>query len=174
MNDSDELVRSLDPRRDYGERSYDEIVAEVRTGRLPLEPGRSSLPVIRDPATNRPVKGTGQPRVPDDQELARWGRRRFNERAAADFDAVYEALLEAAKRGDVGEVGDPEPMGTGARKSRSTRSAGLGALSSDTVVRFAFPRTTPESPSSPIRRSTVQRATGTPSRCSCRHILRAP
>jgi hypothetical protein len=101
MNDSEELIGSLDPRRDYGERSYDEVVAEVRAGRLRLEAGRSSLPVIRDPATNRPVKGPGQPRLPDDQELARGGRRRFNERAAADFDAVYDALLEAAKRGDV-------------------------------------------------------------------------
>jgi hypothetical protein len=101
MSDSDELVRSLDPRRDYGERSYDEIVADVRAGRLRLEPGRSTLPVIRDPATNRPVKGTGQPPVPDGTEFPRRGRGRFNERAAADFDAVYDALVHAATRGDV-------------------------------------------------------------------------
>jgi hypothetical protein len=101
MNDSEELIGSLDPRRDYGDRTYEEVVAHVRAGQLRLEPGRSTLPVIRDPATNRPVKGTGQPPVPDDAEFPRWGRRRFNERAAADFDAVYEALVQAATRGDV-------------------------------------------------------------------------
>jgi hypothetical protein len=42
------------------------------------------------------------------------------------------------------------------------------------VVRLGLPRTTPAIPSSPMSRSTVQRATVTPSRRSCRHTLRAP
>ena len=57
---------------------------------------------------------------------------------------------------------------------RSTRSAGLAAFTSETVVRCLFPLTTPQSPRSRIKRSTVHRATVTPWRCNWRHTLRAP
>ncbi|WPB96576.1 hypothetical protein R8789_13445 [Streptomyces malaysiensis] len=59
-------------------------------------------------------------------------------------------------------------------KSRSTRSGGLGADGSGTVVRRRGPRMTPSTPSSPISRSTVQRATCTPLRRSARVIRRTP
>ena len=42
------------------------------------------------------------------------------------------------------------------------------------VVRLTLPRTAPDSPSSAISRSTVQRATAMPSRLSASHTLRAP
>lgn len=48
-----------------------------------------------------------------------------------------------------------------------TRSSGHGALASLAVVRTTLPRVTPRSPSLRINRSTVQRATTTPSRASC-------
>ena len=64
--------------------------------------------------------------------------------------------------------------GRSASKLRSTRSAGRAALSSGMVVRLVSPLTTPFRPSRRMRRSTVQRATPIPSRCSWRHTLRAP
>ena len=64
--------------------------------------------------------------------------------------------------------------GRSASKLRSTRSAGRAASCSGMVVRLVSPLTTPFRPSWRMRRSTVQRATPIPSRCSWRHTLRAP
>ena len=64
--------------------------------------------------------------------------------------------------------------GPSASKMRSTRSAGRAASSSGMVVRRFSPLTTPFRPSWRMRRSTVHRATPTPSRCSWRHTFRAP
>jgi hypothetical protein len=87
---------------------------------------------------------------------------------------------------DQGHVDEPGPgrhvvrsathswLGLVAEKSRSTRSAGRAALAAGVVVLRGLPRRTPCRPSSPISRSTVQRATAMPSRYSCRHTLRAP
>ena len=94
---STELIEQLDPDRDYGERSYNEVVEGVQRGELRLLPGRN-LPVLRDAATNHAVKGTGQPL---DGDVERWSRRHFNERAAEDFDDVYDAMVRSAKQGDV-------------------------------------------------------------------------
>ena len=55
-----------------------------------------------------------------------------------------------------------------------TRSAGRAAAGSATVVRLTLPRTAPARPRSPIRRSTVQRATGTPWRFSASQTFLAP
>jgi hypothetical protein len=99
-NEQDELVALLDPKRDYGDRTYADVVEQVTLGTLALEPGRT-LPIIRDATTHRAVRGTGQPAIPRDADLSRWGRRRFNERAAEDFDEVYDAVVASAKAGDV-------------------------------------------------------------------------
>ena len=65
-------------------------------------------------------------------------------------------------------------FGAGALNSRFTLSNGHGSALSGTVVRTRLPRTTPRSPMARISRSTVQRATATPSRRSCRQTLRTP
>jgi hypothetical protein len=65
-------------------------------------------------------------------------------------------------------------FGAGGLKLRSTRSAGRGAAVSGAVVRTRRPRLAPTRPSSLISRSTVQRATGMPSRLSASQVLRAP
>ena len=90
-----ELIDQLDPHRDYGDRSFEEVVAGVQQCRLRLEPGQGRLPVIRDLSTGLPANGGGQPPLPDGTDLTRWGRKRFNERAVDDFDAVYDSLIEA-------------------------------------------------------------------------------
>ena len=64
--------------------------------------------------------------------------------------------------------------GAGGLKRRPTRSAGRGAAGSGTVVRLRLPRRAPARPSWRISRSTVQRATGVPSRFSASHTFRAP
>ena len=65
-------------------------------------------------------------------------------------------------------------FGHGARNRRFTRSAGHGAPLSGTVVLVSLPRTTPRRAIRRIRRATVQRATGAPSRRSCRHTFLTP
>ena len=75
---TNELLDQLDTERDYGDRSYDEVVEAVGRGELRLEAGRN-LPVIREAATNRAVKGTGQPSLRSDSDVVRWSRRDFNE-----------------------------------------------------------------------------------------------
>jgi hypothetical protein len=65
-------------------------------------------------------------------------------------------------------------FGRGAWNCRLTLSSGQGAALSLTVVFTGFPRTAPCRPMPRISRSTVQRATLSPSRFNCRQIFRAP
>ncbi len=58
--DNEDLIQALDPARDYGERSYEQVVEGVRTGVLKLEAGLT-VPVLKDAQTNLVVKGTGRP-----------------------------------------------------------------------------------------------------------------
>ena len=62
---------------------------------------------------------------------------------------------------DVGEVGHPEPVGARRRRSgdRRGRSDDAACSSADGRALVGRPRRAPQSPSSRIRRSTVQRAT---------------
>ena len=88
-------------------------------------------------------------------------------------------LAEAGRVPVGGEGGTPcwtvsKRFGRSASKRRSTRSAGRAAESSGMVVRLFSPLTTPFRPWRRMRRSTVHRATPTPSRCNWRHTLRAP
>ena len=85
------------------------------------------------------------------------------------------AISKTAGRIHVGDISDP-PAGAVAVKSRSSRSDGRGCpAGAGTVVRgFFLLAAAPATPSSPISRSTVQRATCVPSRFSCRHTFRAP
>jgi hypothetical protein len=58
--DVEALIDALDPGRDFGEFSYEEIVAQVRDGELAISPGLTSDPLLRNTATGKAVKGTGQ------------------------------------------------------------------------------------------------------------------
>lgn len=81
---------------------------------------------------------------------------------------------DAGPGGDVGEVGNDRSFGRDAVKSRLSRSQARSWPSSGMVVRIFFPRRAPSRPRSRISRATVQRATGMPSRCSCRQTFRTP
>ena len=65
-------------------------------------------------------------------------------------------------------------FGRKATNERLTRSGGLGAAGSGVVVRRLAPRTRPVIPAWRISRSTVHRASVTPSRFSCFQTFRAP
>lgn len=64
--------------------------------------------------------------------------------------------------------------GAAGAKRRWTRSSGSRTVWSAMVVRLTLPRTAPTRPRRRINRSTVQRATGIPSRFSCSQTFRAP
>lgn len=94
----EDLVRLLDPERDYGERSYSQVVNQVRGGDLLIEPGQR-LPVLKDARTGHTVKGTGrghQNGVSPQQAIV----AEFRKHAADDFDFAYQSLVRGMKAGD--------------------------------------------------------------------------
>ena len=97
----EELIAKLDPERDYGERSYSEVVDQVRAGILMLEPGEN-LPVIRWKATHRAVRGTGRPPV-NGQPIQQAALADFRKLAINDVDEAYAELragMKNPKNGD--------------------------------------------------------------------------
>ena len=95
----EELIEQLDPNRDYGDRSYKEIVDSVRAGNINIRPGIPT-PILRDVGRGVTIKGTGAP-----LSITRTGNKKawvtiFEERGASDIDAVYEALISSALTGD--------------------------------------------------------------------------
>lgn len=64
--DAEDLISLLPSDRDYGERTYDDVVREVHSGGLILLPG-AGVPIIMDAESKTFVKGTG--RRPGSQEL---------------------------------------------------------------------------------------------------------
>lgn len=73
---------------------------------------------------------------------------------------------EARPSAHVGQVGEPEAVRRLGGEVAADEVTGLGACGSAIVVRHFLPRTAPLRRSARIRRSTVQRATGKPSRRS--------
>lgn len=95
------LIEQLDPFRDYGERSYEEVVEGVRNGTIRIWPGHT-LPQLALQGQQGIIKGSGRPVAkPPGETLPQWGRARFNRLAAEDFDEAYAALMQAVRRGDV-------------------------------------------------------------------------
>jgi len=98
ITEHEDLLALLDPDRNYGERSYDDVVREVNAGTLMLGVG-NSLPRIFDATTKQPVKGTGQPPINDD--VQRFSKAKFNAWAADNQDEAQELLLAAMRKLDV-------------------------------------------------------------------------
>ena len=87
------LISELDPDRDYGDRSYEEVVDDVKSSRLAIEPGQR-LPVLRDATTRRPVKGTGQPL--QNESPHEFSRKRVREWMADNLEDFLEAMRKGA------------------------------------------------------------------------------
>lgn len=95
-----DLLEALDPNRDYGDRTFEEVVEQVQAGALILLPGIGN-PVIKDVATGKTVKGTGKVIAGEDSDKRRVIQSKFLERAEADFDEVYASIMESVNKGDV-------------------------------------------------------------------------
>jgi hypothetical protein len=115
-----ELRALLDPERDYGERTYEQVLADVDAGKLRLGPGHN-LPQIFDTETGRTVKGTGMsPNVGSGPQHAALAT--FRRKALDDVDEAYRELRTGMKTGDprfhkifweqlIGKVGEVRAVG---------------------------------------------------------------
>jgi hypothetical protein len=94
----EDLIQLLDPHRDYGDRSYKEVVESVRNG--------PPLGVMK--------QGTGK---------KAWVTI-FEERGASDIDAVYDSLINSAMTGDTkAQIYFFDRMFGKPRESRDTQNA---------------------------------------------------
>ena len=94
MADKSDLIDRLDPARNYGPRTYEQVKSEVSRGLLVLEPGHS-VPVIRDAASHKSVKGTGRPPGSSDTKVSRaYIERRFGNNKKAIWDAIFKGAVE--------------------------------------------------------------------------------
>ena len=94
----DELIALLDPERDYGDRSYEQVVAQVRRGKLYLRAGES-LPQIIDARTHRIARGSGKPPV-NGAPIQLRATYDFRKRAFDDADEAYLELRAGMKGKD--------------------------------------------------------------------------
>ena len=95
---SDPLVNQLDPERNYGDLTFEQVVSGVQNGAILIEPG-SRLPVLRSATTGLAIKGTGRP--PQTGVSAQQAAlREFRERAVDDLPEAYELLLQGMRAGD--------------------------------------------------------------------------
>lgn len=93
------LIEALDPDRDYGDRTFPEVVSAVQSGSLALSPGQS-VPVIRDTRTGLTVRGTGQPLGKGAH--AAFSRAYIQEKFANNAQAIWDAAFKYGV-----EEGDP-------------------------------------------------------------------
>lgn len=95
---ADPLIVQLDPARGYGDLSFEQVVAGVQDGRYAISPG-ARLPVLRDTATGRALKGSGQP-PQNGVSVQQAALRDFRERAVDDIDEAYDLLMKGMREGD--------------------------------------------------------------------------
>lgn len=98
--DMEALLDQLDPDRDYGDRSLDDVKREVRAGALLIKPSGTRHPLLSDASTGKRVTGSGGP--PGGHIDAReWGRDWFFEFAVEELPGVAAAMVAAAKGFDI-------------------------------------------------------------------------
>ena len=99
---SEELIARIDPDRDYGERTYTDIVREVHEGTIAIVDNGVRHPILRDVQTKLPVKGSGPINVPEKTTQSRGNARaQFMLAAEQNFGEVYGAMIKSAIKGDV-------------------------------------------------------------------------
>lgn len=94
-----ELLARLDPQRDYGERTFADVVQGVKSGAIFIEPGMN-LPVLREAGTGYSIKGTGRPPVGTNLSAQQIALREFRTKAVDDIDEAYAELRKGMKSGD--------------------------------------------------------------------------
>jgi hypothetical protein len=98
MKTLDELIIELDPNRDYGERSYTDVVKDIRSGYISISPGVPT-PILRDVGRGVTIKGTGRPLATNSNRNSFIAK--FEERAEVEFDSAFEAFMQNVMNGDV-------------------------------------------------------------------------
>ena len=99
---SEELIARIDPDRDYGERTYTDIVREVHEATIAIVDNGVRHPILRDVQTKLPVKGSGPINVPEKTTQSRGNARaQFMLAAEQNFGEVYGAMIKSAIKGDV-------------------------------------------------------------------------
>jgi len=92
------LIAALDPKRDYGERTYDDVLTGIRAGAILIEPGQS-LPVLVEARMHRAIKGSGQP-PQDGVSVQQQIIRKFRELAIDDAPEAYALTIKGMRDGD--------------------------------------------------------------------------
>ena len=99
---TEEVIASLDPTRDYGDRSYEQVVTEVESGALMVIPSaKGGQPIIRQKVGGFVIKGSGRTNDSNIERGTAETKRLFMARAADDFGSVYESVVTSANKGDV-------------------------------------------------------------------------
>lgn len=94
----EEFIQLLPLDRDYGERSYDDVVRQLRSGELRATPGHR-VPQLFDAKTNMKVKGTGTPIMEGASPHQRIASE-FRSLAVDDLEMVYGKIVEGIKKGN--------------------------------------------------------------------------
>ncbi len=92
-----QLVDLLDPERDYGDRTYLDVLSGIDRGTILIRPG-ARLPMLVS-STGGTIRGTGQPPrtgVTAQQHVV----ARMRELALDDIDEAYRSLRDGMRRGD--------------------------------------------------------------------------
>ena len=140
---SAELIEKLDPHRDYGERTYTDIVREVESGSVRISDNGPRMPILRDSSSGLPVKGSGAIFVPEKTNQSRSNARtQFMLEAEKDFQDVYQAMITSAKKGEVRAqklfmelyVGRPKEVSEGANEKMMDKLLDLALKPKEEVI----------------------------------------
>lgn len=92
------LVGKLDPSRNYGDRSFDDVVKGIYSGEILIAEG-NNLPMLTDASTNLRIKGTGRP-ILGANDAQHFAVTEFRKHALDDFEWAYENLKKGMDKGD--------------------------------------------------------------------------
>ena len=138
-----ELIYTLDPTRDYGDRSYDQVVTEIESGALMVIPSaKGGQPIIRQKVGGFLIKGSGRTNDSNIERGMKETKRLFMARAADDFDSVYESVVTSANKGDVRAqklfmelyVGRPKEVSEGANEKMMDKLLDLALKPKEEVI----------------------------------------
>lgn len=97
VHDTEALIGLLDPKRDYGERSYEDVISGIRDGSLLIEPG-NSLPQLCT-AKHQYIKGSGSPKL-EGMSAQQRALHQVRTWALDDLEWAYIHLKNGMSRGD--------------------------------------------------------------------------
>lgn len=94
----EELIALLDPDRDYGDRTFEDVLAGIRSGKIVIQQG-NRLPMLFQTDPWRSIKGTGQP-TQDGVSAQQRALHHVRQLGLDDIDWAYLKLRDGMSRGD--------------------------------------------------------------------------